>query len=113
LTPFQEKQMAFQPDFIWNMLITSIIIIKNKVINPEVYVESYALNGRLSKKYIDPKINLAKKMKILNTKIGYCLSMIQLKDFSLLFLLLLSAATYSQNKIVGTITDTMVNRCLL
>jgi Fe(3+) dicitrate transport protein len=32
--------------------------------------------------------------------------MIQLKDFSLLFLLLLSAATYSQNKIVGTITDT-------
>jgi hypothetical protein len=31
--------------------------------------------------------------------------MIQLKDFSLLFLLLLSAATYSQNKIVGTITD--------
>jgi hypothetical protein len=43
-------------------------------------------------------------MKILNTS-GYCLSMIQLKDFSLLFLLLLSAATYSQNKIVGTITD--------
>jgi hypothetical protein len=28
-----------------------------------------------------------------------------IKGFSLLFLLLLSAATYSQNKIVGTITD--------
>ena len=28
--------------------------------NPEVYVESYvALNGRLSQKYINPKINLA------------------------------------------------------
>jgi Fe(3+) dicitrate transport protein len=45
-------------------------------------------------------------MKILNTKIGYCLSMIPLKDFRLLFILLISAATYSQNKITGTITDT-------
>ncbi|MDG2433203.1 TonB-dependent receptor [Flavobacterium sp.] len=32
--------------------------------------------------------------------------MIRLKDFSLLLLLLLSVVTYSQNKIVGTITDT-------
>jgi hypothetical protein len=30
--------------------------------DPEVYVESYvALNGRLSQKYIDSKINLAKE----------------------------------------------------
>lgn len=44
-------------------------------------------------------------MKILNTKIGYCLSMIRLKDFSLLLILLLSVAAHSQNKIAGTVTD--------
>jgi hypothetical protein len=61
LTPFQEKQMAFQPDLFWNMLITSIIIIKNRVINPEVYVESYvALNGRLKPKILLNKLNLEK-----------------------------------------------------
>ena len=61
LTPFQEKQMAFQPDFILEYAHYLHTYYKNQgLINPEVYVESYvALNGRLSQKYIDPKINLA------------------------------------------------------
>jgi hypothetical protein len=61
LTPFQEKQMAFQPDFILEYAhYLSDYYKLQGVKNPEVYVESYvALNGRLSQKYIDPKINLA------------------------------------------------------
>jgi hypothetical protein len=39
-------------------------------------------------------------MKILNTKLDTAFND-TIKGFSLLFLLLLSAATYSQNKIVG------------
>ena len=61
LTTFQEKQMSFQPDFILEYAHYLCEYYKNQGIqNPEVYVESYvALNGRLSKKYINPKINLA------------------------------------------------------
>lgn len=61
LTPFQEKQMAFQPDFILEYAhYLHNYYKKQGIINPEVYVDSYvALNGRLSQKYIDPKINLA------------------------------------------------------
>jgi len=61
LTPFQEKQMAFQPDFILEYAHYLHDFYEMEGINnPEVYVESYvALNGRLSQKYIDPKINLA------------------------------------------------------
>jgi hypothetical protein len=61
LTPFQEKQMAFQPDFILEYAHYLKDYYKQQGLNnPEVYVESYvALNGRLSQKYIDPKINLA------------------------------------------------------
>jgi hypothetical protein len=61
LTPFQEKQMAFQADFILEYAhYLHDYYKKLGVANPEVYVESYvALNGRLSQKYIDPKINLA------------------------------------------------------
>ena len=63
LTAFQEKQMSFQPDFILEYAhYLRDIYQKQGVKNPEVYVESYvALNGRLSQKYIDPKINLAKE----------------------------------------------------
>jgi hypothetical protein len=63
LTSFQEKQMAFQPDFILEYAHYLHNYYKKQGINnPEVYVESYvALNGRLSQKYIDPKINLAKE----------------------------------------------------
>ncbi|WP_395060137.1 HTTM domain-containing protein [Flavobacterium sp.] len=61
LTTFQEKQMSFQPDFILEYAHYLCDYYKKQGIqNPEVYVESYvALNGRLSQKYIDPKINLA------------------------------------------------------
>lgn len=63
LTPFQEKQMAFQPDFILEYAhFLHNEYKKRGVVDPIVTVESYvALNGRLSQKYIDPKINLAKQ----------------------------------------------------
>ncbi|MGC4039247.1 MAG: HTTM domain-containing protein [Flavobacterium sp.] len=63
LTPFQEKQMAFQPDFILEYAHHLHDFYQNQGISdPEVYAESYvALNGRLSQKYIDQKINLAKE----------------------------------------------------
>jgi hypothetical protein len=63
LTTFQEKQMAFQPDFILEYAHFLHDFYQEQGINdPEVRVESYvALNGRLSKPYIDPKINLSKE----------------------------------------------------
>lgn len=63
LTAFQEKQMAFQPDFILEYAhFLHDYYQKIGVNNPEVRVESYvALNGRLSKLYIDQNINLAKE----------------------------------------------------
>lgn len=63
LTPFQEKQMSFQPDFILQYAHFLHDYYKQKGYNdPEVYVESYvALNGRLSRPYIDPSVNLAKE----------------------------------------------------
>ncbi len=63
LTPFQEKQMAFQPDFI----LEYAHYLKNHFTkdghqNIEIYVESYvALNGRLSTTFIDPKVNLVQE----------------------------------------------------
>lgn len=63
LTPFQEKQMSFQPDFILEYAhFLRDHYKKEGFVNPEVYVSSYvALNGRLSQQYIDPKINLSKE----------------------------------------------------
>lgn len=63
LTPFQEKQMSFQPDFILEYAhYLHNFYEKQGIHDPEVHVESYvALNGRLSQKYIDQKINLAKE----------------------------------------------------
>ncbi|MCK8142952.1 HTTM domain-containing protein [Flavobacterium sp. I-SCBP12n] len=63
LSAFQEKQMAFQPDFILEYAhFLHNYYKKAGVNNPEVYVASYvALNGRLSKTYINPSINLAKE----------------------------------------------------
>jgi hypothetical protein len=63
LTPFQEKQMSFQPDFILEYAhFLKDYYLKQGFQNPEVHVASYvALNGRLSQKYIDPTINLAKE----------------------------------------------------
>lgn len=60
LTPFQEKQMATQPDFILeyaHMLKEHFESQGHQ--NIEVYVESYvALNGRPSRSYINPEVNL-------------------------------------------------------
>lgn len=63
LTRFQEKQMSFQPDFIIQYAHhLHDFYQKQGINNPIVTVESYvALNGRLSQRYIDPKINLAKE----------------------------------------------------
>jgi hypothetical protein len=61
LTPLQEKMMATQPD----MILEYAHLLRNYYAhqgfeNPEVYVESYVtLNGRLSKQFIDPTINLS------------------------------------------------------
>jgi len=68
LTPLQEKQMSFQPDFI----LAYAHHLGNHFAsqghsNPEIYVESYvALNGRLSAPYIDPTVNL------LDHQEGFC-----------------------------------------
>ncbi|WP_442845474.1 HTTM domain-containing protein [Leeuwenhoekiella sp. H156] len=60
LTPFQEKQMSTQPDFILEYaqyLAAHFSAQGHK--NLAVYVESYvALNGRLSQPFIDPNVNL-------------------------------------------------------
>ena len=61
LTSFQIKQMSTQPDFI----LQYAHMLRDHYINegiktPEVYVKSYVtLNGRLSKPFIDTKINLS------------------------------------------------------
>ncbi|MCH2032733.1 MAG: HTTM domain-containing protein [Tenacibaculum sp.] len=63
LTSFQEKQMSFQPDFIIEYAhFLGDHFTKDGHQNVEVYVESYvALNGRPSKLYIDPKVDLYKQ----------------------------------------------------
>ena len=60
LTPFQEKQMAFQPDFILEYAhYLGDHFTSQGHENVAVYVESYvALNGRLSAPYIDKTVNL-------------------------------------------------------
>ena len=63
LTPFQEKQMSFQPDFILEYAhFLHDHYQAQGMHDPEVRVSSYvALNGRLSTLYIDPNVNLAKQ----------------------------------------------------
>jgi hypothetical protein len=70
LTDFQEKQMAFQPDFILEYAhILKKHYQKNGVNNPKVFAESYvALNGRLSRLYIDPKVDLAQEKETFKNK---------------------------------------------
>ena len=62
LTPFQEKQMSTQPDFILEYAQFLAKYHQTKGIeNPEIYVDSYvALNGRSSQPYIDPTVDLTK-----------------------------------------------------
>ena len=61
LTPIQEKQMSFQPDFILeyaHYLRDHFELQGHKDV--EIYVESkVTLNGRRSTSYIDPTVNLA------------------------------------------------------
>ena len=67
LTPFQEKQMSFQPDFIIeyaHFLGNHFTLQGHK--NIEVYADSFvALNGRRSKRFINPNINLMKQKRSL------------------------------------------------
>ena len=60
LTPFQEKQMSTQPDFILEYAHYLGTHFKSQGHqNIAVYVESYvALNGRLSQPFISPEVNL-------------------------------------------------------
>ncbi|MCK8481656.1 HTTM domain-containing protein [Psychroserpens algicola] len=60
LTPFQEKQMSFQPDFIleYAHFLGDHFKAQGHE-NIQVFADSYvALNGRLSQQYIDPTIDL-------------------------------------------------------
>ena len=61
LTPFQEKQMSFQPDFILEYAHYLRDHFKEEGHkNVEVYVDcKVSLNGRLSKTFIDPEVDLA------------------------------------------------------
>ncbi|AXT50769.1 HTTM domain-containing protein [Aquimarina sp. BL5] len=63
LTPFQQKQMATQPDFILEYAHYLKSHFENQGHkNIQVFVESHvALNGRLSSKYIDPNVDLGKQ----------------------------------------------------
>ena len=63
LTEFQERQMSFQPDFIIEYAHFLGNYYKNIGLNNiEIYADSYvALNGRISKRFIDPKIDLLKQ----------------------------------------------------
>ena len=58
LTSFQQKQMSFQPDFILEYAHFLADHFKAQG-HQDLYVESYvALNGRRSRPYVDPNINL-------------------------------------------------------
>lgn len=61
LTPFQMKQMSFQPDFILEFAHFLAEEYKTKGLDePQVFADSYmALNGRRSTLYINPQIDLA------------------------------------------------------
>jgi hypothetical protein len=62
LTEYQQKQMRIQADFILQFAHFLEDYYQNEGIeNPEIYVNSYiALNGRLSKRFIDPDVDLTK-----------------------------------------------------
>tara|TARA_B100000131_G_scaffold56794_2_gene52068 strand:- start:8617 stop:9609 length:993 start_codon:yes stop_codon:yes gene_type:complete len=65
LTEFQERQMSFQPDFILEYAHYLGEHYNNNGFNDvEVYAESFVtLNGRPSKRFIDPSIDLMKEKK--------------------------------------------------
>lgn len=62
LTPFQEKQLAIQPDFIlqYAHFLARTYHEEYGIAYPRVTVDSYvALNGRPSRRFIDPTVDLA------------------------------------------------------
>ncbi len=64
LTDFQEKQMSIQPDFILQFAhrIAEEYRTKHGMSDPIVRVDAFvSLNGRSSRRLIDPKVNLAKE----------------------------------------------------
>ena len=63
LTPFQEKQMSFQPDMILEYAhYLGTTFEKRGFKDVSVYADSYVtLNGRPSKRFIDPKVDLYKQ----------------------------------------------------
>jgi len=60
INPFQEKQMATQPDFILEYAHYLAAVYRARgIADPAVYVESYvALNGQSSRPFIDPTVDL-------------------------------------------------------
>lgn len=79
LTSFQEKMMSTQPDMILQFAHylrdeykNKPIVIKDKTFyfkSPKVYVDSYvSLNGRGSKRFIDPGVDLAQEKQSLRNK---------------------------------------------
>ncbi len=71
LTPYQVKQMAIQPDFILQFAhhLAEDFSTRNNFADPIVNIESFvALNGRRSRRLIDPKTNLALEVNGLSPK---------------------------------------------
>ena len=70
LTPFQEKQMSFQPDMILEYAHYLGDTFKKRGFNDvSVYADSYVtLNGRPSKRFIDPNVDLFKQKNDLKHK---------------------------------------------
>ena len=69
LTPFQEKQMSFQPDFILEFAHYLGDIYSSENNRVEVYADSFvALNGRASQRFINPKVNLYNEKESINNK---------------------------------------------
>ena len=70
LTPLQEKQMSFQPDFILEYAhFLGDHFKSNGHENIQVFVESYvALNGRLSQPFINKNIDLYQQKETFNPK---------------------------------------------
>ena len=70
LTEFQERQMSFQPDFILEFAhYIGNHYNNNGYSDVEVYAESYVtLNGRTSKLFVDPNIDLMKEKRGFSNK---------------------------------------------
>ncbi|MEL6613954.1 MAG: HTTM domain-containing protein, partial [Bacteroidota bacterium] len=70
LTPLQEKQMAFQPDFIWQYAQHVEQRFRAAgYANVEVRAEVYmSLNGRQSQPLVDPEVDLTRQPRAFGPK---------------------------------------------